>query len=511
MVLLRDQNNFMGIMKRSFLSLLFFGFISCATSQVELKSYQDIPVEDLEFSYPKISSYELSNGLKIFYKPDHELPFVTVKLYLPGGHLYESRDKLGYFDFLGKMIRDGGIEGVRLEDVDIKLESIGAAIESGYTADYGTIAFNCLKEDLPEVSKLFKQFVRSPAFNPARLEVLKSIKLESIKRRGENPDVVAGIMSNKAIYGEDSDYSTLQSVESIKKLNVKELKELYHLYSRPNGSYVGISGDLSEEEIKNLTQDLFADWPRSEQQLEKKKIAPEFNPEGGKFTSWATEQNKSSIRPRIYLLNRSLQQSTVQISHLGLKRDLADRYIINLYGESYSGGNFSSLFFQRIRTQLGLVYGIFGGFSPDQDIGEYNVMFQTRNSKVGEAIKETLNLIQATREMVIPSDQLELVTTGIKNGFVFRFASSANQVNRAIIKEIYNYEKDFDEKFFERLSAISGENIRDFSAKNINPSQFSIVVVGGTSVDQLRSELGANFDYYTFEFDDEVKNVKKVN
>ena len=52
-------------------------------------------------------------------------------------------------------------------------------------------------------------------------------------------------------------------------------------------------------------------------------------------------------------------------------------------------------------------------------------------------------------------------------------------MNRAIIKEIYNYEKDFDEKFFERLSAISGENIRDFSAKNINPSQFSIVVVGG--------------------------------
>src|ERR1700752_3562395 len=69
----------------------------------ETKPWEKIPIPPLhEFKPQEPKRIELKNGIVLFLQEDHELPFITGSVTIPGGSRDESAAKAGMIDLYGQ-------------------------------------------------------------------------------------------------------------------------------------------------------------------------------------------------------------------------------------------------------------------------------------------------------------------------------------------------------------------------------------------------------------------------
>src|ERR1700740_1215643 len=104
------RNLSMRAVTRSVLSVaLAAGYLSVIAPAQENKPWEKIPVPPLhEFKPQQPRRIELKNGIVLFLQEDHELPFITGSVTIPGGSRDESPAKAGMVDLYGQTWRTSG-------------------------------------------------------------------------------------------------------------------------------------------------------------------------------------------------------------------------------------------------------------------------------------------------------------------------------------------------------------------------------------------------------------------
>lgn len=103
--------------------------------------------EKVKVRRPVPEEWTLSNGLKVLYLKDDELPIVYGNLFIRGGSLYEDSKHRGVVSTMGSMLRLGGAGKYSPEALDERLRELAAGIGSSIGQEYGTISFNALSPD----------------------------------------------------------------------------------------------------------------------------------------------------------------------------------------------------------------------------------------------------------------------------------------------------------------------------------------------------------------------------
>ena len=437
-------------------------------------SYSDIEVPRVDFSPASVRKFSMPNGLQVFYLEDKELPLVKGNLYFPGGSYYEKVGEAGISSATGDQMRAGGTTSLRPAQLDEKLESLGASIESSFGDEFGSVSFMSLEEDFTEVFDLFADVVLNPRFDKKRLALWKRQSADSIAQRSEMPGTMASMAFTSIVYGEGSPFANWATKKSLSRITPLAMKQLHKKYVRPDQAILVITGSINEMRVKEALERKFAGWVKGGTELSKPVESVRI-PAG---------------KPKIYLLEKDFDQSAILLGHQGPPRLYDEMFSVAIFNRIFGIGSFDNQLFSEVRSKAGLAYTVYGGFFPDMEKGVFKVSIETKNDTAIDSIKRVLELMNSNQQNGISSKDVANAKEAAKKSFIFRFSTPSQVSNRAAVMEILGYPDDYDRVYAKEIDAVSLNSVRKALKKWFKPDQLVIIIVGKVSEDDIVKSLG---------------------
>ena len=406
-----------------------------------------------------IQHWELSNGARIYFIENHDLPIVDINVDFRAGSVKDTKQKSGLASLTNHMMVLGS-GGVNEEDLANQFIDLGAQLNSSFDQDKSGFSVRTLTEKRSEAIDLLTLVLHKPNFDKDILEREKKRYIASISQSETMPGSIASKAFNKALYGEHPyGLSSSGEVETIRKISKKDLNNFYKNNYFSNELSIVIVGDISRNEAEEL---------------------------GNKISSGFTQSKIASPIPLV----KEVKGQDIRISHPAKQAHLyygapiikrGDPDFLTLYLGNYilGGGGFVSRLTQVIREDRGLAYSVYSYFMPFIEKGPFQIGVQTKKNQVDQAKK----LIEKTVAEFIKdgptSDELKRAKDFMIGGFPLKLDSNKSILEYVSMMAFYKYPLDYLDTFTKKIDKISAEEIKSAFQRRVDMSKFSTVIVGG--------------------------------
>lgn len=328
----------------SILILALFVIQGCSSLSTYSKSSSIPGSKRVSYTPPVAEEWKLANGLTVRYLKDPEIPAVYGTLFVKGGTLWDSPNEIGVTGVTVNQMRQGGTVSYSADVLDLELEKLAAGINTGVNDEFLTVSFSALSIDADRVFKMFAEVVQHPRFDNGRFLLWKGVAIESVRRRSDDSGTVANTSFEQLLYG-NSPYGRVLVEDDIKRITRADLIKKHAKLLSPDDALLVVSGDIDKDDVQKLIENNFGGWKSSRTQ--------EYTPPPIDYDPV----------PGIYFISMPFPQSTIVMGHLGVPRATSDAIHIEGFNDLF-GSSIGSFLFQKVRTELGLAYGIQGGISP---------------------------------------------------------------------------------------------------------------------------------------------------
>ena len=424
------------------------------------KPWEQIPVPKLhDFKPQQPKRIVLKNGIVLFLQEDHELPFVSGSVLIPGGSRDEDAAKTGLVGMYGEAWRTSGTAKMGGDALDDLLEAKAAHIETGGGDDSTSLSWDSLKGDADQVFTLALDLLLHPDFKADKLQLAQQQEATGIVRRNDDASGIAGRESTKLVYGANSPYTRQPELATIGAVTVDDLKA-WHDRTIGGKLIVSVSGDFDSAPMEAKLRAAFEGLPPV-------KALP------------ARHDVFSDPKQSVYFIDKEdVNQSNVAIVGLGTDRHNPDVPALAIMDEILGGG-FASRLFQKVRTELGLAYAVGGGLNFDYDHpGTFRVIVRTKSASTVDATKAALDEIQGLTSKPFTAEELARAKDNILNSFLFRYDTKDKVLAERVRLEFYGYPADYLETYKAGLEKVTLEDLTAAAKKYIHPDKLAILVVG---------------------------------
>ncbi|HKQ34196.1 MAG TPA: pitrilysin family protein [Nitrospiraceae bacterium] len=448
---------------------------ACAGSPA-LGDPRQMTFKPVEFTPPEPDRVVLENGIVVYLLEDHELPLVSMTATMRTGSWLDPTDKIGLASLTGSVMRTGGGGGLSAEKVDEELEQFAGSLSISIGRQSGSASLDVLSKDLKRGLQIFVGLIRTPAFEPARVELAKLQTIEGIRRRQDNPGAIVGREFLKLLYGADHPSARESSISSITHITRDDLVAFHRKTIHPNGFILGVTGDFDKAAMLALLRDVFGDWKKGEVPV----------------LTIADVPQSPTAKPVVRFVNKDTSQTHLRIGHLSIKEQDPDYVALAIANDILGGSSFRSRLFNDVRTKRGLAYSVGSRLnSGAHDQGVWLMRAETKVPSTEEVIARFVSNMERMRTELVADSELAEAKEAYVNSFVFSFASSSAIVGRLIELEYDGLPKDFLQQLRARVIALTKEEILAASKKHLNPERLTIMAVGsGGALPKLLSGFG---------------------
>lgn len=449
-----------------------------ATTQESARSRKSIDPRTLafaplEFQIPKSERVQLKNGMVVYLLQDRELPIVNLTAYLNAGSIYDPPGKVGLASLTGAALRTGGTQATAPDQMDRELEFMASSLESSINTDHANVSLSTLTKNLDRTLALFVELMTKPAFDPARVELVRLHAIEGIRRQNDDPKGIASRELNRAIYpGHPMGRTpTLASVRSITR---DDLIVFQQRYFYPANTTLAVSGDFDRDKLLKSLESLFGGWPNR---------TPSFP---------AVPDPKDDGSAAVLHVQKEVNQSVIRMGHLGIDKNNPDLYAIKVM-DFILGGGFTSRLTQEIRSNQGLAYNVDSYFETGRRFkGPFIAETETKSETTVKATTLLRAIIAGMTLAEVSQEELKLAKDSIINSFIFGFARSDAVVNQQARLEFYGYPAGYLENFRDNIARVTRGDVLKVARKYLHPDAMKLVVVGDAKkFDQPLSTFGS--------------------
>jgi len=457
------------------ISILLPALSACA-AEMALGDPRQMTFKTVEFIPPDADRVVLKNGMVVYLLEDHELPLVSMTATIRTGSWLDPAEKIGLASLTGSIMRSGGGGGLSAERVDADLEQFAGAVGISIGRQSGSASLDVLSKDLKRGLQIFSGLIRTPAFEPARVELAKLQAIEGIRRRQDNPGSIAGREFGKLLYGADHPSARESSIESITRITRDDLVAFHRKTIHPNGMMLGVTGDFDKPAILALLRDVFGDWEKGEVPVLMIADVPQ----------------SPTAKPVVRFVNKDTSQTHLRIGHLSIKEQDPDYVALAIANDILGGSSFRSRLFNDVRTKRGLAYSVGSRLNSGvHDQGIWLMRAETKLPSTQEVTARFVANMERMRAELVTDSELAEAKEAYVNSFVFSFASSSAIVGRLMELEYDGLPKDFLQQLRARVVALTKEEILAAAKKHFNPERLTIVAVGsGEALPKLLSGFG---------------------
>ena len=271
------------------------------------KPWERIPVPKLhDFNPQQPKRIVLKNGIVVFLQEDHELPFVSGSVLLPGGSREETdAAKIGVTDLYGEAWRTSGTAKMDGDAMDDFLEMRAAHIETAGDVDSTAVSWDSLKADSDQVFDLAMDLLFHPKFSAEKLQLAQQQLATGIVRRNDEEAGIAGREADKLVYGANGPYTRQPELATIGAVTLADL-QAWHDKTLKGKLIVGISGDFDPVAMEAKVRSAFESLPQAQALPPRNDVFP-------------------GPKPGVYFIDKEdVNQSNVEIVGLGTDRHNPD-------------------------------------------------------------------------------------------------------------------------------------------------------------------------------------------
>jgi zinc protease len=449
---------------------------SACAGDFALGDPRQMTFKTVEFTPPDADRVVLKNGMVVYLLEDHELPLVSMTATIRTGSWLDPAEKIGLASLTGSIMRSGGGGGLSAERVDEDLEQFAGAVGISIGRLSGSASLDVLSKDLKRGLQIFAGLIRTPAFEPARVELAKLQTIEGIRRRQDNPGSIAGREFVKLLYGANHPSARESSIESITRITRDDLIAFHRKTIHPNGMMLGVTGDFDKSAILALLREVFGDWEKGEVPV----------------LTIADVPQSQTPKPVVRFVNKDTSQTHLRIGHLSIKEQDPDYVALAIANDILGGSSFRSRLFNDVRTKRGLAYSVGSRLNSGvHDQGIWLMRAETKLPSTQEVTARFVANMERMRTELVTDSELAEAKEAYVNSFVFSFASSTAIVGRLMELEYDGLPKDFLQQLRARVVALTKEEILAAAKKHFNPERLTIVAVGsGEALPKLLSGFG---------------------
>jgi predicted Zn-dependent peptidase len=418
----------------------------------------------LDFRPPQPELHTLPGGIEVLYLEDRTLPLVTVHARFEGGYGRFPRDYYAAGLALPTLLRAGGTRTLTPDSIDLLLESYSLQTSFGSGGGSITSSVNTLKKELGVALELWGEMMKQPRFDSIRAEVWRGQELESVLRRKDDPGRIAVGEFNRLMYG-DHPIGWEMSPEDLEPedLSFGRMSWLHRRIMCPDNLILGVTGDVSWQEIEPLLQRTLADWPACEGALPPVPI-PQIRQQGG-----------------VFLIRRDFEQSTIVLAHTSsIRQGDSPEYFSSRIGNAILGASgFSSRLLTQLRTERGYAYSASSLWTTPRDAeGLVGALTQTRAGATVAATRLIVDVLEELRRAPPTEDEVRTTVDEAVNGFVFNFESPSQVVLRQMIYRAEGLPIDWLESYLVGIQRVRPEDVLAVFQREVRPSDLTILIVG---------------------------------
>jgi zinc protease len=449
-------------MKNFIRSLVVVSLLVAGCSSSQKRTNAPVSVDTKKGDASNLRPYqekELPNGLKILYVLDNSLPYVSYSMLLKTGSSSDPTAYPGLSLFVSEML-DKGTAKRSATEIAESLGRIGADFSTSVTNDYSMVSASSLSMHADRLLTDMVEIVTAPAFSDTEVTRMRKQILAAIQKRVDNPDSFADTAWEDFLY-ETHPYArpTLGTSRSVAGLKRRSVIQHYIRHYRPNNAILAVTGQITPE-IAQKVEAAFGSW-------EKRELTPITYPA---FPSI----DKIEIR---VVDSPGLGQAQIRMGHKGIQRKNED-FVPLRVANTILGGAFASRLMDRVRKKLGLTYGISSGFDARLDYGPFEISTFTKTETVGQAIKETLEVLKEYREKGATAEEVSRTKGYLKGLFPTSIETAEKFSFNLLLLRLYGIPDSYLSTYLRQLDSVDANDVNSMVMKYMDPSNLKIFIYG---------------------------------
>ncbi len=428
-----------------------------------------INLDPIQALFPDTVEQTLSNGLKVMIYEQHDVPMVSVRLYIRAGSVLDGKTpKASSFVFA---LLQQGTTTRTAKDIADEIEFLGADLSASSSVDFGNISLTLMSKHLEKGLEILSDITLNPSFAESEIEFVRQQSLSRLQFSKADATRLSSEAFNRLIYAPHP-YSnpSLGTVESLNALTREHLIAFYSTYFLANRAFMTIAGDVETTSILARLEKYFGAWAAREVQEHSFEL-----PKKREYNEVRIVQKEGSV------------QSVLNIGHLSIARnhdDFIPLYVANMI----LGGYFGSRLNMNLRETQGFTYGIRSGFDALRLAGHFNISTQVRNEVTGEAIAQILFEVERFLQDGVSEKELTAAKRYITGNFVIQNEAPPSITIRLANVELYGLPKSYYNTYIDTINAVERQPLLDTIWKHLHPKSFLFVAAANASVVRAQME-----------------------
>jgi zinc protease len=423
---------------------------------------EQIVFAPLAFEPPDASTFRrtLADGTVVYLAPSREFPLVNLVVTFKGGASLDPADVPGLASMTARMVREGGAATMGSAELDESLDFLATDVGVAANETFTAATMNCLKSNFDESLKLFLDMLRTPAFEPQRLETARARVLESLKQRNDDASSILSREWKRLVYGTDHFEASEPTDRTVAAISRDRLAEMHRRIFHPGNMIVSVSGDFDEKEMLGKLEKALSGWERGGPVAD--PVAP-----------------TAVLQPGLYHVPKEIPQGKVVMGSRAITRDDPDAIPFLLLNEILGAGGFTSRLMQQVRSNEGLAYSVRSSLTPRVFYpGDFRAGFESKNATVALAAKIVMEQIAKMRNELVTDDELETAKASLIETFPRQFESRPQMLRVFVNDEWTKRPKDYWKTFRDKVRAVTREDLKRVAQKHLDPEKMAILVVG---------------------------------
>jgi predicted Zn-dependent peptidase len=292
------------------------------------------------------------------------------------------------------------------------------------------------------------------------LDKERSVIIEEIRSVNDSPEDLVHDVIDEVVFGDQGIGRPIAGTEeTVSNIDRAAMFDFWKRNYRPDRLVVAAGGDITHEQVVELTARYFGD------------LAP-AGP-GDEFEPTIFQQSA----PKIQLVSRETEQAHLCLAMPALSYSTERRYVQGTIEAVLSSG-MSSRLFQEIREKRGLVYSVYGYFRPYAEIGQGVVYAGTDLERVEETVGAIVEELRKLRDDGVPADELQRTKDLRKGRLLMGLEDSRSVASWVGSQELTYGEIKTPEEVMVKIEEVTAAQVKELADELFQGDKLSLALIG---------------------------------
>lgn len=399
-------------------------------------------------------------GITAWLVEDHSVPVISFSFAFEGaGAVLEPEAKQGLVQLLSNTMDEGaGDLDSQTFQKTLLDHSISLSFSGGRDRFSGFV--KTLTSEKETAFNLLELALTKPRFDKEPVERMRQANLSRLRSDLSDPGwITSRITNDKAFEGHPYAQNSGGTLTTLKNLTQDDLRKFSSTELTKDRLLIGVSGDISAEELKAVIDDVFGNLP---------------NTSNSKEISDTSLTNKG----KTFFHRMQIPQASVQMILPGIKRSHPDYYPFQVMDQIFGAGGFGSRLTENIREKKGLAYGIYSFLMRLDHAQLYFISSSTKNETLTDLREGVVEEIEKIRSRTVTKKELIEAKDYILGSIPLGLTSTSSIASTLVALQSEELPINYLDAIKDHIENVEAKDVERVANKVLKPDDMLTIIVG---------------------------------